>query len=220
MKLKKVLRTIASTACAAVLALSLVSCGHNSSSTSEAGSSSGAASSAGESRSFTIALYSEYAPKTCENFEKLVKDGFYDGLVFHRVMKDFMAQGGGFDENGKPKEAQTIKGEFAANGFTQNTISHKRGIVSMARTAQSMDSASSQFFICYADKDTFLDGQYAAFGKVTQGMDVVDDFLKIELKMTETGEQSVPASTIKITKAEMVEDDGKGHHQAKFYVTF
>ena len=116
---------------------------------------------------------------TCENFEKLVKEGFYDGTVFHRVIDNFMAQGGGFDLNGKQKQASTIKGEFSSNGFSKNTISHKRSVVSMARTGDP-DSASSQFFICYTDDCTFLDGNYAAFGKVVEGMEVVDEIAECE----------------------------------------
>lgn len=220
MKLKKILTCMVSTMCAAVLALSLVSCGNekDTSSSSKAEESSSKIE-LDESKSFTIALYPEYAPETCENFEKLVKTGFYDGLAFHRVMEDFMAQGGGMNSNGIYRESPTIKGEFAANGFTQNTLSHTRGVVSMAR-ADDMNSASSQFFICYSDKDTFLDGNYAAFGKVTNGMEVVDDFLKVGIQANMYGELSAPVTPIVILTAEMAEDDSEGHHQVKFYVQF
>ena len=119
-----------------------------------------------------LELYPDLAPVTVENFVELAEDGFYDGTIFHRVIEDFMIQGGGFDENLKQKKASTIKGEFEANGF-ENTLPHLRGTISMAR-AQDMNSASSQFFIVHQDS-TFLDGQYAAFGVVTDGMDVVDD---------------------------------------------
>ena len=222
MKLRKILTCMVSTMCAAALALSLVSCGNeksrkNSSSSSKASSSSSVE--LDESKSFTIALYPEYAPESCENFEKLVNNGFYDGLIFHRVMQDFMAQGGGYDVNGKRKTSSNINGEFSANGFTKNTLSHTRGVVSMAR-ATPMNSASSEFFICYSDRDTFLDGNYAAFGKVTKGMEVVDDFLKAGLSYDASGELSVPNKTILILKAEMTDDDSEGHHQAKFYVQF
>lgn len=111
------------------------------------------------------------APITVANFEKLVKDGFYNGLIFHRVIAGFMIQGGDPTGTGMGGSPDNIKGEFAANGV-KNDLSHKRGVISMART-QVPDSASSQFFICHADA-TFLDGQYAAFGWVTEGMDVVD----------------------------------------------
>lgn len=222
MKLKKILTAVLSTACAAVLTLSLASCGHQSSSTADTSSKKEDSSQVqlDESKSFTIALYSEYAPGTCENFESLVKSGFFDGTVFHRVMKDFMAQGGGFDRSGQYKQASNINGEFSANGYTKNTLSHTRGVVSMARTSQNMNSASSQFFICYSDKDTFLDGQYAAFGKVISGMEVVDGFLNVGINPDETGEVSVPATPIVILKAEMTDDDSEGHHQAKFYVSY
>ena len=101
------------------------------------------------------------APVTVANFVKLTKEGFYDGLTFHRIIEGFMIQGGDPDGNGTGGSDETIKGEFEANGV-ENNLSHKRGVLSMARTALSMDSASSQFFIVQADS-THLDGQYAAF---------------------------------------------------------
>ena len=103
---------------------------------------------------------------------KLAESGFYDGLTFHRIMEGFMIQGGDPKGNGTGGSDENIVGEFSANGFTQNTLSHKRGVISMARS-NDMNSASSQFFIVHKDS-TFLDGQYAAFGEVTDGMDVVD----------------------------------------------
>lgn len=111
------------------------------------------------------------APKTVENFQKLVSRKFYDGLTFHRIIKDFMIQGGDPLGNGTGGSDEIIQGEFANNGF-DNQISHKRGVISMAR---SMDpnSASSQFFIVHKDSE-FLDGNYAAFGHVTSGIEVVD----------------------------------------------
>ena len=112
-------------------------------------------------------LYPETAPITVDNFVKLINDKFFDGLVFHRVIEGFMIQGGGFD-----KEAESIKGEFDANGV-KNDLKHTRGVLSMART-MFPNSASSQFFIMHQDAP-HLDGQYAAFGKVTDGMDVVDE---------------------------------------------
>ena len=119
----------------------------------------------------TLELYPDVAPLTVDNFVKLCNEGFYDGLTFHRVMSGFMIQGGDPQGNGTGGSDETIKGEFAANGV-KNELSHKRGVISMAR-AKSPDSASSQFFIVHQDSE-FLDGSYAAFGAVTEGIEVVD----------------------------------------------
>lgn len=119
----------------------------------------------------TVKLDQAAAPKTVENFISLAQRGFYDGLTFHRIMANFMMQGGDPQGNGYGGSDKTVVGEFAYNGY-QNPISHKRGVISMARS-QDFDSASSQFFIVHQDS-LFLDGQYAAFGYVTAGMDVVD----------------------------------------------
>ena len=124
-----------------------------------------------------IELYPEVAPITVKNFEKLVSEGFYDGIIFHRVIEGFMIQGGDPLGMGYGGSDEKIKGEFLLNGVP-TSLSHTRGVVSMAR-AQDPDSASSQFFICHADA-TFLDGQYAAFGKVVNGMDVVDAIAEVE----------------------------------------
>ena len=121
-------------------------------------------------------LYPDVAPKTVANFKKLTESGFYDGLPFHRIMEGFMIQGGDPKGNGTGGSDEEIFGEFTANGFTTN-LSHTRGVISMARNSVSMDSASSQFFIVQQDS-TFLDGQYASFGKVTEGMEVVDQITK------------------------------------------
>ena len=118
-----------------------------------------------------LELDSKAAPITVENFEKLGKYHFYDGLIFHRVIPGFMIQGGDPQGTGMGGPGWHIKGEFAANGW-DNPISHKRGVISMAR-AQDPNSAGSQFFIMHKDAG-YLDGQYAAFGKVVSGMDVVD----------------------------------------------
>lgn len=118
-----------------------------------------------------IELDGEAAPITVTNFVNLTKDGFYDGLTFHRIMEGFMIQGGDPTGTGSGGSGTTIKGEFRENGY-DNPISHKTGVISMARNSYNLDSASSQFFICVAD-DEFLDGSYAAFGKVVEGMDVV-----------------------------------------------
>lgn len=116
-------------------------------------------------------LYPEIAPKTVENFEKLVKDGFYDGLIFHRVIPGFMIQGGCPLGTGTGGPGHNIVGEFAANGI-QNDLKHTRGVLSMAR-AMNPNSAGSQFFIMVADAP-HLDGQYAAFGKIVEGMEAAD----------------------------------------------
>jgi peptidyl-prolyl cis-trans isomerase B (cyclophilin B) len=123
-----------------------------------------------------IELYPEHAPKTVANFEKLVKDGFYDGLIFHRVIRGFMIQGGDPQGTGMGGAKEKIVGEFRANGHN-NTLKHTRGVISMAR-AFDPNSASSQFFIMHADAP-HLDGQYAAFGKVVSGMETVDEIAAI-----------------------------------------
>ena len=132
-----------------------------------------------------IRLHPKYARATVENFQKLVEQDFYDGLVFHRIIQNFMIQGGGYDESGELHKADAIKGEFDANGI-QNPLKHVRGVVSMART-QEVDSASSQFFICDVD-NPHLDGQYAAFGVVVAGMEVVDAIAAVE---TQAGDAPV-----------------------------
>lgn len=124
-----------------------------------------------------LELDADTAPITVTNFVELAKDGFYDGLTFHRNIEDFMIQGGDPNGNGTGGSKHTIKGEFSANGV-ENNIKHERGIISMARS-QDYDSASSQFFIMY-EKASHLDGQYAAFGKVTKGLDVLDKLEKVK----------------------------------------
>ena len=123
-----------------------------------------------------IELCPEAAPKTVANFESLVKEGFYDGLTFHRVIPGFMIQGGDPQGTGMGGADEKIVGEFRANGFN-NPLKHTRGTISMAR-AYNPNSASSQFFIMHADAP-HLDGQYAAFGKVVSGMEVVDEIASI-----------------------------------------
>ncbi|MDE5583891.1 MAG: peptidylprolyl isomerase [Ruminococcus sp.] len=123
-----------------------------------------------------IELYPETAPITCENFEKLVKSGFYDGLTFHRVISGFMIQGGCPKGNGTGGPGWNIKGEFSSNGV-RNNLKHTRGVISMARSMMP-DSAGSQFFIMHQDAP-HLDGQYASFGKVVEGMDVVDEIADV-----------------------------------------
>ena len=148
-----------------------------------------------------IELYPDVAPITVANFEKLVKEGFYDGLIFHRVIEGFMIQGGCPQGTGMGGPKDRIKGEFLMNGVP-NPLKHTRGVISMARS-QHPDSASSQFFICYGDC-TFLDGQYAAFGKVIEGMETVDNFLKIDRRMSFGGERSVPVEPIVMKTVEVL----------------
>ena len=121
-------------------------------------------------------LYEDIAPITVENFEKLAKDGFYNGLTFHRVIPGFMIQGGCPQGNGTGGPGYTIKGEFTSNGW-KNDLKHTTGVLSMARTMVP-DSAGSQFFIMVADAP-HLDGEYAAFGKITEGMEVAQDIANV-----------------------------------------
>ncbi|MGN0691442.1 MAG: peptidylprolyl isomerase [Oscillospiraceae bacterium] len=133
-----------------------------------------------------LELYPDAAPITVENFEGLVKSGFYDGLIFHRVIEDFMIQGGDPEGTGMGGSGKNIKGEFAANGV-KNPIKHTRGVISMARSMMP-NSASSQFFIMHKDAP-HLDGSYAAFGKVVEGIEVVD-----EIATTKTDRNDRPLS--------------------------
>jgi len=123
-----------------------------------------------------LELNPEAAPKTVANFQKLVSEHFYDGLTFHRVIKGFMIQGGDPLGNGMGGSKDTIPGEFASNGFN-NTLRHTRGVISMARS-QNPNSASSQFFIMHNDAP-HLDGSYAAFGKVVEGIEVIDKIANV-----------------------------------------
>lgn len=123
-----------------------------------------------------LELYPDTAPITTENFIKLVKEGFYDGLIFHRVIPGFMIQGGCPEGTGMGGPGYSIKGEFSSNGVANN-LKHSRGVISMARS-MNPDSAGSQFFIMHQDAP-HLDGQYAAFGKVVEGMDVVDEIASV-----------------------------------------
>lgn len=151
-----------------------------------------------DGQTFTIKCEPEYAPETVENFLQLVDSGFYNGLTFHRILDNFVAQGGDPKGNGTGGSDNTIHGEFAANGFTQNTLTHKRGSVAMARSS-APDSASSQFYICYQDLPS-LDGNYAVFGEVTDGMEVIDGFLDVERSSA-----GMPSTPITIQSAEIIE---------------
>ena len=149
-----------------------------------------------------IELRPDKAPATVQNFLSLVESGFYKGLIFHRVIKGFMIQGGGMTPEFEEKRCKSIRGEFIANGFMGNDIKHKRGVISMARTSNP-DSASSQFFIMH-ENAPHLDAQYAAFGEVEKGMDVVD-----KIASCKTGRygfySDVPRVCIMITDATVVE---------------
>lgn len=145
-----------------------------------------------DGREIKVDLYPNLAPITVANFVKLAKEGFYDGLVFHRIIDDFMIQGGGFDENLQQKEAEAIKGEFGSNGVTNN-LPHMVGVISMARLGNNKDSASSQFFIM--DKyQPSLDGDYAAFGRVNdeESLQVVHDLADVETHNVDQVMQDVP----------------------------
>ena len=148
-------------------------------------------------------LYPETAPITVANFLKLIEEKFFDGLIFHRVIPGFMIQGGGFTEDFRQKHADSIKGEFEANGV-KNDLKHTRGVLSMART-NVPDSASSQFFVMHRDAP-HLDRQYAAFGKLTDGFDVLDD-----IAATRTGTrgfymQDVPVRNVVIETIKLAEE--------------
>ena len=143
-----------------------------------------------------IELYEDKAPITCANFKKLVSSGFYDGLIFHRVIAGFMIQGGDPTGTGMGGPGHTIKGEFMANGV-KNTLKHTRGVISMARS-MNPNSAGSQFFIMHKDAP-HLDGQYAAFGKLTDGFETLD-----EIATTGTDGMDRPRFDMKMEKVELL----------------
>ena len=149
-------------------------------------------------------LYPEVAPVTVENFLSLINEKFFDGLIFHRVIAGFMIQGGGFDADFNHKEAKSIKGEFAANGYAGNTLKHTKGVLSMARTS-APNSASSQFFIMHASAP-YLDGQYAAFGQVIEGLDVIDAIATVPTTIKMWMYQDCPVDDIVISTIELVEE--------------
>ena len=212
MNAKKITRRIARLLTVSLLALSLLSCG-----------SSGApvfadldftaidAAKATETNNVTdyvkitvaeygdiiIRLYPEVAPKTVENFQMLVSQGFYDGLTFHRVIETFVIQTGDPNGDGTGGSEQTIKGEFRLNGF-ENNLKHIRGVVSMARLGADMNSASSQIFICHQSnaQTSGLNGKYADFGYVVSGIEVVDKIAKVA-----TDSADKPLTDVVIEKA-------------------
>ncbi|MDE6733218.1 MAG: peptidylprolyl isomerase [Oscillospiraceae bacterium] len=144
-----------------------------------------------------LELYPEKAPVTVANFLKLVGKGFYNGLIFHRVIKGFMIQGGDPDGNGTGGSGEHIKGEFSLNGVP-NDLKHERGVISMARSRQP-DSASSQFFIVHEDAP-HLDGSYAAFGRVVEGMDAVDAIAEVETDYNDRPLQEVRMKRVYIVE--------------------
>lgn len=149
-------------------------------------------------------LLPEYAPETVQNFVNLAHAGFYDGLTFHRIVEDFMIQGGDPRGNGTGSSKKTIKGEFAENGFTQNTLKHTKGILSMARSSHP-DSASCQFFIIHGDAPT-LDGSYAAFGRMIEGEETLDEIASTPVKNNPNmGEVSKPRNPVVIEKISVFE---------------
>ena len=141
-----------------------------------------------------IRLFPDVAPTTVKNFKKLVSDKFYDGLIFHRVIDGFMAQCGGYTPDMEQKKADTIKGEFTSNGFTNNLI-HLRGVVSMARTSVP-DSATSQFFIVQKTSP-HLDGEYAAFGYTVYGIEVVDDIVSVGTDASDQPRKDIVINSIR-----------------------
>lgn len=153
-----------------------------------------------------IELYPNIAPNTVNNFISLIEDGFYDGLIFHRVIPGFMVQGGDPDGQGTGGPGYSIAGEFSSNGF-ENTLEHKRGVLSMAR-AQHPDSAGSQFFIMSSDSP-HLDGDYAAFGKVVDNIEAVDTVVSAERgandRPTEGNEQIIKTVTVDLKGYEPAE---------------
>lgn len=165
--------------------------------------------------SFILTLYPDIAPVTCENFKQLVDDGFYNGLTFHRVVDGFIAQGGDPNGDGTGASSEAITGEFYSNGVSNN-LSHVSGTVSMAR-ADDFNSATCQFFICLDDL-TYLDGKYAAFGNVTEGMEVVDSFLNVPRSVGRMGEVSSPDIPIYIEYAKTVEADSAGNPRIQFLI--
>ena len=150
----------------------------------------------------TAELYPEMAPITVANFMKLARECFFDGLIFHRVIRGFMLQGGGYNEQMEEKRTEAIRGEFAANGFKQNTLKHGRGVLSMARTSDP-NSASSQFFIMHAPAP-HLDGQYAAFGKVIEGDALIDQIANVQTGNYGWYMQDVPMDPVVIESLEII----------------
>lgn len=163
-----------------------------------------------DGRIILAVLSNKDTPITIANFKKLVSEKYYDGLIFHRVIKDFMIQTGDPTGTGMGGSEETIKGEFSQNGV-ENNLSHTKGVLSMARrggnpeTAETMNSASSQFFIVQADY-TYLDGQYASFGRVFAGLDAVDDIAAVE---TDSNDKPITEQKIKTIRFIEIKQDDK-----------
>ena len=158
-------------------------------------------------KTFKVELYPDKAPNTVNNFLSLVQKGYYNGLIFHRVIAGFMIQGGDPNGTGMGGPGYHIPGEFSSNGFKQNDIKHVRGVLSMARAGHP-DSAGSQFFVMHEDAN-YLDGQYAAFGKVLEGMETVDAIANVKTDWSdrpyeEQKMKSVTAETFGVSYAEPV----------------
>lgn len=200
MKNKNVIKRIVLILVTILASLSLVACGSkNNSSTNSSNDSEKAKVNPTASivikdyGTIELELYPEIAPNTVNNFISLVNKGFYNGLTFHRVIKDFMIQGGDPNGDGTGGPGYCIKGEFSSNGF-ENNLKHTKGVISMARLAFPLDSAGSQFFIMTADIES-LDGDYAAFGKVTSGLEILD-----KIQNVETNEEDKPLNHVVIEK--------------------
>ncbi|CUO74262.1 peptidylprolyl isomerase [Clostridium disporicum] len=215
----KKIKKIMISALAIVMSVAMVGCGNSNVKTENNNSSDNSTTQVERPENLPIAtikvkdfgtieaeLYPDKAPNTVNNFIELANSGFYDGLTFHRVVEGFMNQGGDPKGDGTGGPGYSIKGEFSGNGYEANDLKHTTGVLSMAR-AQNPDSAGSQFFIMAADAPS-LDGQYAAFGKVINGLDVVEAINKAEVEKNKaTGEKSTPVNTIVI---EEIRVDTKG----------
>lgn len=160
-----------------------------------------------DGRKIEIEVMKDKAPETVKNFLYLASQGFYDGLIFHRVIPNFMIQGGCPQGMGFGGPGYCIKGEFSQNGFAQNDLKHARGVVSMARS-QDPDSAGSQFFIMHND-GFFLDGQYAAFGKVISGLEVVDEIAMVPTDAQDKPETPQQIKTISVVGEGEIEEPEK-----------
>ena len=147
-----------------------------------------------------VRLYPDVAPLTVQNFKKLVSEKFYDGLIFHRVIKGFMVQGGDPEGTGLGGSSANVRGEFSQNGF-ENNLDHRKGVISMARNGQDMDSASSQFFICQKTSP-HLDGSYAAFGYTVYGIDVVDAIADVRTDSNDKPKTDVVIESIRFVTVE------------------